>query len=59
MNNQLQSMSQTPYQGKKRCFGEYKCKACLNTWRSANSRSNEYQKCSKCGANVYPLRQVN
>ncbi len=48
----------TPYQGKKRCFGEYKCQRCAKIWSSANSRSNEYQECTKCGSQVYPQKQV-
>ena len=49
----------TPYQGKKRCFGIYECQCCGRSWTSANSRSNEYQKCAKCGTQVYPLKQVS
>ena len=50
--------SRTPYQGKKRCFGEYKCQKCLKMWKSANSRANESQKCSVCQNQVFPEKQV-
>ncbi len=49
----------TPYQGKKRCFGEYNCTNCGKSWSSANSRSNEFQKCTKCNTQVYPSKQVS
>lgn len=49
--------SLTSYQGKKRCFGEYKCHVCLKTWKSANSRANESQLCARCHAQVFPLKQ--
>ena len=47
----------TSYQGKKRCFGEYKCHVCLKTWKSANSRANESQLCTRCYAQVFPIKQ--
>ena len=47
---------QTPYQGKKRCFGEYQCQ-CGKTWKSSNSKANEHQKCIACGRDVYPAKQ--
>ena len=49
---------QTPYQGKKRCFGEYLC-SCGKSWKSSNSKANESQVCTKCGKSVYPTKQVN
>lgn len=53
-----QQTNQTPYQGKNRCFGEFKCNNCLKMWKSANSYANEYQACSNCHAEVYPFKQV-
>uniref|UniRef100_T1JLN0 CCHC-type domain-containing protein n=1 Tax=Strigamia maritima TaxID=126957 RepID=T1JLN0_STRMM len=47
----------TPYQGKKRCFGEYKCPKCKRKWMSGNSWANMGQECSKCHINVYPHKQ--
>ncbi|KAL0274824.1 UNVERIFIED_CONTAM: hypothetical protein PYX00_002856 [Menopon gallinae] len=49
--------SRTPYQGKKRCFGEYKCPECKRKWMSANSWANMGQECKKCLINVYPHKQ--
>lgn len=49
----------TPYQGKKRCFGEYKCPKCKRKWMSGNSWANMGQECIKCHINVYPHKQVN
>jgi len=48
----------TPYQGKKRCFGEYQCPRCKRKWMSGNSWSNSGQECIKCHVNVYPHKQV-
>lgn len=48
----------TPYQGKKRCFGEYKCPKCKRKWMSGNSWANMGQECIKCHINVYPHKQV-
>ncbi|XP_014673499.1 PREDICTED: uncharacterized protein LOC106813789 [Priapulus caudatus] len=48
----------TPYQVKKRCFGEYKCPKCKRTWMSANSWANMGQECNKCHTNVYPHKQA-
>ncbi|XP_035793162.1 uncharacterized protein LOC118467142 [Anopheles albimanus] len=47
----------TPYQGKKRCFGEYKCPKCKRKWMSGNSWANHGQECIKCHINVYPHKQ--
>jgi len=47
----------TPYQGKKRCFGEFRCPACGKEWKSANSRANESQTCTRCYMQVLPTRQ--
>ncbi|BES91821.1 Acyl-CoA thioesterase 9 [Nesidiocoris tenuis] len=48
----------TPYQGKKRCFGEYKCPKCKRKWMSGNSWANMGQQCIKCHINVYPHKQT-
>ncbi|XP_030059104.1 zinc finger CCHC domain-containing protein 24 isoform X2 [Microcaecilia unicolor] len=48
----------TPYQGKKRCFGEYKCPKCKRKWMSGNSWANMGQECIKCHINVYPHKQM-
>ncbi|KAK2725406.1 hypothetical protein QYM36_000042 [Artemia franciscana] len=47
----------TPYQGKKRCFGEYKCPKCKRKWLSGNSWANCGQECIRCHINVYPQKQ--
>jgi len=47
----------TPYQGKKRCFGEYKCSKCKRKWMSGNSWANMAQMCKKCRLCVYPHKQ--
>ncbi|XP_017884581.1 zinc finger CCHC domain-containing protein 24-like [Ceratina calcarata] len=49
----------TPYQGKKRCFGEYKCPKCKHWWMSANSWANIGQKCTRCRSKeyIYPHKQ--
>jgi len=48
----------TPYQGKKRCFGDYKCANCSHRWSSGNSWADMSQDCKKCGTKVYPFKQV-
>ncbi|XP_049950797.1 zinc finger CCHC domain-containing protein 24-like [Schistocerca serialis cubense] len=47
----------TPYQGKKRCFGEYKCPKCKRKWMSGNSWANMSQQCIKCHVHVFPHKQ--
>lgn len=47
----------TPYQGKKRCFGEFFCPRCKRKWMSGNSWANMSQDCIKCHINVYPRKQ--
>ncbi|KAJ8037404.1 Zinc finger CCHC domain-containing protein 24 [Holothuria leucospilota] len=47
----------TPYQGWKRCFGEFKCSKCLRTWMSGNSWADMGQECTTCKINVYPHKQ--
>ncbi|XP_026733186.1 zinc finger CCHC domain-containing protein 24-like isoform X2 [Trichoplusia ni] len=49
----------TPYQGKKRCFGEYKCPKCKRKWMSGNSWANNGQECIKCRINVFPHKQFD
>jgi len=46
----------TPYQGKKRCFGFYRC-WCKNQWHSAYSWANTTQECKVCTLSVYPYKQ--
>lgn len=48
----------TPYNGKKRCFGEYKCPECNRKWMSANSWANYGQECTQCKINVMPHKQT-
>ncbi|XP_076454414.1 uncharacterized protein LOC143289293 isoform X2 [Babylonia areolata] len=48
----------TPYQGRKRCFGEYRCPRCQRRWMSANSWANTAQHCTKCRLRVFPHKQV-
>ena len=55
----MSSQKVTPYQGRKRCFGEYACSGCGKNWKSANSHANEAQKCSNCKTSVYPSKQVS
>eukprot|EP00794_Sanderia_malayensis_P002530 gene2530-2926_t len=47
----------TPYQGKRRCFGEYKCPSCKRKWMSSNSWASMGQMCVKCNISVYPHKQ--
>ncbi|XP_026077984.1 zinc finger CCHC domain-containing protein 24-like isoform X2 [Carassius auratus] len=47
----------TPYQGKKRCFGEYECSKCKRKWTSGNSWADMGQECIKCHINIYPYKQ--
>lgn len=49
----------TPYQGRKRCFGEYKCPKCERKWMSGNSYANIGQECISCHIIVYPTKQVS
>ncbi|ELT96201.1 hypothetical protein CAPTEDRAFT_101542, partial [Capitella teleta] len=48
----------TPYQGKERCFGEYRCSKCNRGWMSGNSWANMGQECQTCRINVYPHKQT-
>ncbi|KAI1297137.1 Zinc finger CCHC domain-containing protein 24 [Halotydeus destructor] len=47
----------TPYQGKKRSFGLFRCVPCNRLWASAASWANCGQQCHTCMANVYPHKQ--
>lgn len=49
--------NQTPYQGNRRCFGEYRCPQCNRLWMSANSWANTGQQCQSCNIVVYPHTQ--
>lgn len=48
----------TPYQGRKRCYGLFKCTKCHRKWTSSNSWANRAQSCIKCKIDVYPYKQV-
>ena len=50
-------LRQTPYQGGRRCFGEYRCPECNRGWMSANSWANTGQQCQNCSIVVYPHTQ--
>lgn len=52
----MASKQHTPYQGDRRCFGEYECD-CGRTWMSANSWKNTGQRCQSCDTNVFPHTQ--
>merc|ERR1712087_895175 len=47
----------TPYQGLKRCFGEFKCHKCKRKWMSGNSWANMSQRCIKCKVEIFPTKQ--
>lgn len=57
MNAQDKGKRLTPYQGKRRCFGEYTCSSCNRTWMSGNSWADMGQKCKHCQIMVYPHKQ--
>jgi hypothetical protein len=48
----------TPYQGRKKCYGEFQCQQCKRKWNSQNSVANEAQSCIKCHILVYPHKQL-
>ena len=48
----------TPYQGKKRSYGHFKCTQCNARWGSAYSWANTWQQCKTCKTKVYPYSQV-
>ena len=47
----------TPYQGTKRCVGEFTCTKCKRKWTSGDSWANVAQPCTKCEIMVYPRKQ--
>ena len=47
----------TPYQGKKRVWGEFRCPDCNRYWSSGHSWANMGQKCEVCDIMVYPYHQ--
>lgn len=49
----------TPYQGRKKCYGEFQCQQCKRKWTSQNSVANEAQSCIKCHVLVFPHKQVS
>ena len=49
---------ETPYQGKKRVFGEFQCPECSRKWSSGNSWADMGQECLSCNIMVYPHTQV-
>uniref|UniRef100_A0AC34QL19 3CxxC-type domain-containing protein n=1 Tax=Panagrolaimus sp. JU765 TaxID=591449 RepID=A0AC34QL19_9BILA len=48
----------TPYQGRKKCYGEFQCQQCKRKWTSQNSVANEAQSCIKCHVSVFPHKQL-
>ncbi|KAL7633844.1 UNVERIFIED_CONTAM: hypothetical protein RMT77_015800 [Armadillidium vulgare] len=48
----------TPYQGKRRSFGWFRCAKCKKDWSSAYSWANTHQQCKTCLAEIYPYRQA-
>ncbi|CAD5219498.1 unnamed protein product [Bursaphelenchus okinawaensis] len=48
----------TPYQGRKKCYGEFTCQQCKRRWTSQNSVANEAQSCIKCHVPVFPHKQL-
>ncbi|CAI2351520.1 unnamed protein product [Caenorhabditis sp. 36 PRJEB53466] len=48
----------TPYQGRKKCYGEFTCQQCKRKWNSQNSVANEPQSCIKCHVPVFPHKQL-
>lgn len=48
----------TPYQGRKKCYGEFQCEQCKRKWTSQNSIANEAQSCIKCHIPVFPHKQL-
>ena len=51
------ALQKTPYQGKKRVFGEFQCSKCNRKWASGNSWANAGQECQNCRIMVYPYHQ--
>ena len=53
----LSVLQKTPYQGKRRVWGEFRCPKCNHYWASGNSWANCGQKCKHCDIMVYPYHQ--
>uniref|UniRef100_A0A7E4VN90 CCHC-type domain-containing protein n=1 Tax=Panagrellus redivivus TaxID=6233 RepID=A0A7E4VN90_PANRE len=49
----------TPYQGRRRCYGEFSCPQCFRKWTSTNSVANEAHSCIKCHIPVFPHKQLS
>lgn len=58
LTSEISSILLTPYQGKKRCFGQYFCYECNRNWCSGNSWANTAQQCQWCQTRIYPFKQV-
>ncbi|KAK2725807.1 hypothetical protein QYM36_000328 [Artemia franciscana] len=58
-SDRSKSQNLTPYQGKNRSFGEYKCLNCGRKWMSATSWANYGQDCTPCETKVYPCKQMH
>ncbi|XP_037068682.1 zinc finger CCHC domain-containing protein 24-like [Pollicipes pollicipes] len=54
----LKTGVKTPYQGKRRAFGEYQCCECRRLWQSSRSWANMAQECQSCRIRIYPHRQT-
>lgn len=47
----------TPFQGLGRCWAEFRCDQCDNTWSSRSSWRDTAQECRSCGRWIYPHNQ--
>ncbi|XP_058060911.1 zinc finger CCHC domain-containing protein 24-like [Anopheles bellator] len=56
-NDKEDTLKLTPYQGKCRAFGRFKCEKCNREWSSAHTWANCWQKCFDCNVQLYPFRQ--
>ena len=52
-----ENQGKTPYQGPKRCFGEFKCPKCNREWQSGYSWANTGQECKDCNVRIFPYKQ--
>ncbi|XP_065567987.1 zinc finger CCHC domain-containing protein 24-like [Artemia franciscana] len=57
LGDRSKSQNLTPYQGKRRVFGEFRCPECNRKWMSGNSWANCGQDCTDCKIKVYPHKQ--
>jgi hypothetical protein len=48
---------ETPYQGRHRAYGAFRCQRCNRTWNSSYSWANTGQQCMSCDDMVYPHMQ--